>query len=66
MISIFDLQIYNRYGQLVYQSTDKTKGWDGSFNNHPCAIGAYVYVLIYKENNSPQRQRLKGSLVLIR
>ena len=45
MISVFDLQIYNRYGQLVYQTTDKTKGWDGTFTGLPLPSDDYWYTI---------------------
>lgn len=37
-------EIYNRWGQLVYSTTDKaSKGWDGSYNGEPQPIDTYVY-----------------------
>src|SRR5262249_22085790 len=32
-------KIYNRYGQLVFQTTDWTKKWDGTINGNPQATG---------------------------
>jgi PKD repeat protein len=36
------LKIYNRYGQLVFYSTDITKGWDGTFKGKAQNSGVYV------------------------
>lgn len=38
-------EIYNRWGQMVFQSDDLNKGWDGTYNNQPSPIGGYVYQL---------------------
>lgn len=41
----FHCWIYNRWGTLVYQSSDPAKGWDGTVNGRPAAEGAYYYVI---------------------
>ena len=38
-------EIYNRWGQQVFQSDDLNKGWDGNYRNQPSPIGTYVYQL---------------------
>ena len=41
----FHAYIFNRYGQKLYDWTDITKGWDGTYNGHPVKDGVYfVYV----------------------
>ena len=42
-IASFAIQVYNRWGQLVYQSQDATQSWDGSFKGTPAPQGTYVY-----------------------
>ena len=41
----FHIWVYNRWGKLVYESTDPAKGWDGNINGRPAAEGAYFYVV---------------------
>ncbi|NDC41482.1 MAG: gliding motility-associated C-terminal domain-containing protein, partial [Chitinophagia bacterium] len=36
-------RIYNRWGNLVFETTDITKGWDGNYNGTPQPFGVYVY-----------------------
>ncbi|MBS1643539.1 MAG: gliding motility-associated C-terminal domain-containing protein, partial [Bacteroidetes bacterium] len=36
-------QIFNRWGQKLFETTDINKGWDGMFNNTPQPMGVYVY-----------------------
>jgi gliding motility-associated-like protein len=35
--------IYNRWGQLLFTTTEENKGWDGTFGGVPQASGTYVY-----------------------
>jgi len=36
-------RIFNRYGQLVFETTDPTQKWDGTFNGTLCTEGVYVW-----------------------
>ncbi|MCX6230975.1 MAG: gliding motility-associated C-terminal domain-containing protein [Bacteroidetes bacterium] len=37
--------IYNRWGQLLFETTDINQGWDGRFNGEYVQAGAYIYYL---------------------
>ena len=39
----YDLQIYNRWGELIFRSTDVKIGWDGYFNGKLCQQDTYVW-----------------------
>jgi gliding motility-associated-like protein len=52
--SNFFLQVYNRYGQLVYSTRKYSRAWDGTFNGKPLPLGAYYYVLDLKESGIVQ------------
>ncbi|GAB2602874.1 hypothetical protein GCM10027190_58140 [Spirosoma areae] len=39
----FTMHVYNRWGEVVYSTTDKTKGWDGLVNGQEAATGQYLY-----------------------
>ncbi len=41
----FHCWVYNRWGKLIYEWTDPSKGWDGTINGRPAAEGAYYYVI---------------------
>lgn len=41
----FHCWVYNRWGHLVYEWSDPSKGWDGTIGGRPAAEGAYFYVI---------------------
>ncbi len=42
-----DFKIYNRYGQLVYESEKLSEGWGGTLNGEPLNQGVFVWTLKY-------------------
>jgi gliding motility-associated-like protein len=40
---LLEFKIFNRWGQLVFETADLTVGWDGMFNGEPQEIGNYAY-----------------------
>lgn len=40
----YELRIFNRWGELIFESNDIKIGWDGNFNGKPCQQDTYVYV----------------------
>jgi gliding motility-associated-like protein len=41
----YRIQIFNRYGQQLYEAKDILKRWDGLFNGNPVPVGTYYYVI---------------------
>ena len=37
------MKIYNRWGELVFQTTDIDQGWDGNINGKPAPLGTYIH-----------------------
>ncbi len=61
-----EFRIYNRYGQMVFETTDWTRKWDGKINGKPQASGTFVWMLSYIDHDSGKKIFLKGTSVLIR
>lgn len=40
-----DLKIFNRFGELVFESTSMSQGWDGTYKGAPQPMDAYAYIL---------------------
>lgn len=60
----FNLMIFNRYGNMVYQSLSVTNGWDGTQNGRPVDVGTYFYII--EVECGGQRNTFKGDLTVIR
>jgi gliding motility-associated-like protein len=59
-------RVYNRYGQIVFESRDWSKKWDGRINGIAQPSGTYVWTLNYTNYDTGQPVSLKGTTVLIR
>jgi gliding motility-associated-like protein len=58
-------KVFNRLGQLVFETNDWTKKWNGNVNSEPQPLGVYVWMLNYTDGNKKEVS-LKGSTMLIR
>lgn len=65
LLSGYELQIFDRYGQLVFQTDNPQLGWDGSFRGRPMPMDTYVYRLHLVTSEGKVLEK-KGSLVLLR
>lgn len=61
-----EFKVYNRYGQLVFQTKDWTNKWDGILNGVAQPSGTYVWTLTYIHSDTGKKYVLKGTTVLIR
>ncbi len=59
------LKIYNRYGELIFESNDQSVGWDGTYKNQPEPEGVYVWIFNY-QLMSGEKGQLTGNLTLMR
>ncbi len=60
-----EFMVYNRYGQLVFETRDWTRKWDGTISGKPQPTGTYLWTLRYTDA-SGKKFFLKGTSVLIR
>ena len=47
----FQLVIYNRWGERIFQTQDITSGWDGTYRGAPSPLGLYVWELEASDKN---------------
>lgn len=65
-VAIYNLQVYNRWGQLIFEADDLSRGWDGRLKGVPQPPGTYVYVVSYAYfGREAQVLQQKGTFVLI-
>jgi gliding motility-associated-like protein len=61
-----DFKVFNRWGQVVFQSADWTRKWDGTIKGVPQASDIYVWTLRYKDRTTGLLYNLRGTTMLIR
>jgi len=59
-------RVYNRYGQMVFETRDWKVKWDGTIGGRKQPSGNYAWVLSYTHKDTGKRFNLKGNTVLIR
>lgn len=64
-ITRFNLEIYDRWGQLIFHSTNILDSWDGFYKGEICPAGVYPWVM-YWEDDKKIRKTNKGTVTLVR
>ncbi len=59
------LQVFDRWGELVFETTNPAAGWDGTYNSKPMDTGVFVYYLAGTLLNG-QSVNKKGNVTLLR
>lgn len=59
------LAVYTRGGQLIFETRDFNKRWDGKINGSPADVGTYAWMLEYTDQLGEKVNR-KGTVVLVR
>lgn len=65
IFNLEDFRIYDRWGELVYETNDIKKGWNGFYKNEPAPVGVYVYYISGSGHNN-KRVALTGNVTLIK
>ena len=64
---VFNMQIYNRWGDLIYETDDINKPWDGTSNNSDKIAQMDVYVWwVHLTDSDGKRHRYIGHVTLLR
>jgi gliding motility-associated-like protein len=64
-VNNYQLRVYNRWGQVVFFSTNPYAQWDGKMNGRDADIGTFIWTASFAINNQPIENR-KGTVTLIR
>ena len=57
------VEIYNRWGELLYRSTDYKNDWNGTYNGENLPVGTYYYVI---ELNDDKTKPFTGPITVLR
>ena len=63
-VTLKEFSVYDRWGGLVFTTTDKSKGWDGKQKGTSAAAGTYIYLI--RGEDVKGQILLKGTVQLIR
>ncbi|MCW3117991.1 MAG: hypothetical protein JWM28_2073 [Chitinophagaceae bacterium] len=64
-VMLYEFAIYNQWGEIVFKSTDVSKGWDGNYKKLPQDTFVFVWTCKYQFENEPVKLE-KGTVTLIR
>jgi gliding motility-associated-like protein len=67
----FQIYIYNRWGEMVFQSPERDFAWNGGYRNDAgdmLPAGTYTYVVRYRSTYRPEYgvREKRGGVVLVR
>jgi len=62
----FHLTVFNRWGEMVWESYWAEAAWDGTYNNALCADGVYTYKIWFGDKNTDAKYTVTGHIILIR
>ena len=63
---IFQLQVYNRWGQKIFESAEPAGAWNGKCNGRDQAPGLYTWTCTYTDNTNTYPKKLMGTILLVR
>jgi gliding motility-associated-like protein len=63
-LELVTLRVFNRFGDIVWFTTDPSQGWDGMVNGQLAPVGTYIYQLRYLQDKDVLER--KGTVTLIR
>ena len=64
LIETVDFMIFNRWGELIFQSDQLEEGWDGSYGGQPAPQGTYLYKIEVTDELGKQFTR-QGQFILL-
>ena len=62
----FYLVLYNRWGEIVWESRDPKTSWDGTYNGRIVPNGTYIWKITYKEKDNDGKKFHTGSINVLR
>ena len=64
----FEMLIFNRWGEIIFETHDSKKGWDGSYglSGSDAQDGIYTWKIIYKNPETDERKIVVGHVTLLR
>jgi len=65
-VAEFEMQIFDRWGELLYTSNNIDQGWDGTYKGNPAQMDVYVWKVRYRRDHKENWIEEIGRVSLIR
>jgi gliding motility-associated-like protein len=62
----FNMLIYNRWGEVIYETNDDKIGWDGTFKGNPVQSGIYTWKIEFQKLYTDERVIVTGHVNLLK
>ncbi|MDR0802181.1 gliding motility-associated C-terminal domain-containing protein [Fluviicola sp.] len=62
----FTMNIFDRWGELIWESHDPQAAWDGTYNGTIVPEGAYTWTVTFRDSNNDKKYTAKGHLTVMR
>lgn len=62
----YELMIFDRWGILIFNSTDKYQEWDGTYKGQPCMVDAYIWKIQAVDKYTGEKSTFRGHINLLR
>jgi gliding motility-associated-like protein len=66
LLSRFNMKIYSRWGEVVFETQNPAEGWDGNFKNAPAPDGMYSVIIRYGFAGARRETDYKVNVILLR
>jgi gliding motility-associated-like protein len=65
-INSYQMEVFNRWGELIFKSNEVDTGWDGTYKGKLAQDGTYVWKVYFKEQFNDKKHEHIGHVTLIR
>ena len=62
----FNMYVFNRWGQVIWESHDVNSYWDGTYNGIPVQQGSYVWKADFDVLNTSERRVISGMVTILK
>ena len=60
------MRIFNRWGELLFETNHFSPGWDGKYQDHICPQDVYMYAIVLRNSGNNKVKYFSGTLTLLR
>lgn len=65
-VNSYHLSIFNRWGELIFESLNYEEGWDGTYHNEKLLDGTYIWKIKVKRISDDRKTELDGHVTLLK